>query len=346
MPVSLNISMKMTRFLLAFMDFYNITIGKFRKSRKNQLPYPELVGLLESFNNTVSAPDILFFGDSVLLRVSRDDTDTDTLDRMLSKKLGSRLSLLSIAHTAYHMQVYKSLIRVLDVTKRKPKAVILPINLRSFSPQWDFYPAWQFHDEIRAVESYLSNPSLEIASVGEVAATSNLLRLFDAIPVKYPLTELNRIGQFRSMIASKSKNENQKLSRLRQIFIYHYMHPLAEDHPKIKALEECVLMLSVLQIPLILYVTPINWEAGRKYVGREFIEAVKSNVNMISNRLSPHQMDKKISFADFSILLEAGCFFSDDNATEHLNQQGRGRLTDEIMKMILELDLDHNTEVI
>ncbi|MCL4267993.1 MAG: hypothetical protein KJZ72_00540 [Anaerolineales bacterium] len=346
MPVSLNFSMKMTRFLLVLMDLYNITIGRFRKSGKTQPPYPELVGLLEGFNNTVPAPDILFFGDSVLLRVSRDDTDTDTLDQMLSKKLGGKLKLLSIAHTAYHMQIYKSLIRVLDVTKRKPRVVILPINLRSFSPQWDFYPAWQFHDEIQAVENYLSNPSLEIAGVNEVSATSNLLRLFDAIPVKYPLTELNRIGQFRSMIASKSKNEDQKNSRLRQIFIYHYMHPLSEDHPKIKALEECVRMLSVLKIPLVLYVTPINWEAGRKYVGWEFIEAVKSNVNTISNRLSPHQMDNKVNFADLSILLEAGCFFSDDNATEHLNQQGRRLLADEIMKMILELNLDHNTEVI
>jgi hypothetical protein len=304
------------------------------------------VRLLDGFNNTIPAPDILFFGDSVLLRISRDDKDTDTLDRMLAKKMDGGISLLCIAHTAYHMQVYKNLISVLEVTKRKPKVVILPINLRSFSPQWDFYPAWQFRDEIRAVESYLSNPSLEIASVGEIPATANLLRLFDAIPVKYPLTELDRIGQFRSMIASKPKNEDQKIYRLRQIFIYHYMNLLADDHPKIKALEECLRMLSVLQIPLVLYVTPINWEAGRKYVGREFIEAVKSNVSLISNRLSPHQTDNRVRFGDFSTLLEAGCFFSDDNATEHLNQRGRARLADEIMKMILELDLDHTVEVI
>ncbi|MFN8400350.1 MAG: hypothetical protein U0X74_10060 [Anaerolineales bacterium] len=336
----------MTKLLLALMDLYNITVGRMRMGREILPAYPELVRLLDSFNNTVPAPDILFFGDSVLLRISRDDTDTDTLDRMLFKKMYGKISLLSIAHTAYHMQVYKNLISVLDVTKRKPKVVILPINLRSFSPQWDFYPAWQFRDEIRAIERYLLDPSLEIASVGEVPATAKLLWLFDAIPVQYPLTEFNRTGQFRSMIASKPKNEDQKSYRLRQIFIYHYMHPLANDHPKLKALEECVRMLSVLQIPLVLYVTPINWEAGRKYVGWEFTEAVKSNVNMISNRLSRHQMDNKVIFGDFSTLLEPGCFFRDDNATEHLNQQGRGRLADEIKKMFLELDLDRNTEVI
>lgn len=336
----------LTRFLLALMDLYNITVGRMRRSREILPAYPELVRLLDGFNNTLSAPDILFFGDSVLLRISRDDTDMDTLDRMLAKKMNGKVNLLCIAHTAYHMQVYKNLISVLEVTKRKPKVVILPINLRSFSPQWDFYPAWQFRDEIRAIESYLSNPSLEIASVGEVPETANLLRLFDAIPVKYPLTELNRIGQFRSMIASKPKNEDQKKYRLRHIFVYHYMYPLTDDHPKIKAFEECVRMLSALQIPLVLYVTPINWEAGRKYVGREFIEIVKANVNMISNRLSPDQTDNKVRFGDFSTLLEAGCFFSDDNATEHLNQQGRTQLADEIMKMILELDLDRNAEVI
>lgn len=346
MPISLNFSKMMTRFLLALMDIYNITVGRMRRGRETQPAYPELVRLLDGFNNTIPAPDILFFGDSVLLRISRDDKDTDTLDRMLAKKMNGKSSLLCIAHTAYHMQVYKSLISVLAVIKRKPKVVILPVNLRSFSPQWDFYPAWQFRDEIRAIESYLSNPSLGIAGVGEVLATANLLRFFDAIPVKYPLTELNRIGQFRSMIASKPKSEDQKKYRLRQIFIYHYMKPLDDDHPKIKALEECVCMLSVLQIPIVLYVTPINWEAGRKYVGQEFIETVRSNVSMISNRLPHHQTDNKIRFGDFSTLLKAGCFFSDDNATEHLNQQGRTQLADEIMKMILELDLDRNVEVI
>ncbi|MBN8656073.1 MAG: hypothetical protein J0M11_10075 [Anaerolineae bacterium] len=334
MTVSLDFSAMMTKFLLALMDVYSLTVGRVRKSAESLPPYPELVKLLEAFNNKVSAPDILFLGDSVLLRVSRDDTDTDTLDRMLSKKLNGRFSLLSIAHTAYHMQVYKSLIEVLDKTKRRPKVVILPINLRSFSPQWDFYPAWQFRDEVRAVERYLSNPPCEIATVGEVPVTAYLLRLFDAIPVKYPFTEFNRIGQFRNMIASKPKNEDQKNYRLRQIFIYHYMHPLADDHPKIKTLEECVHILSVLRIPIVLYVTPINWEAGRKYVGQEFIEAVKSNVSMISNSLSLHQTDNNVRFEDFSTLLEAGCFFSDDNATEHLNQQGRARLAGEIVKMI------------
>jgi hypothetical protein len=345
MPGSLNFSMLITRGLLALMDLYTASAGGVKGGRENLLPYPELVRLLEGFNNTTSSPCILFFGDSVLLRVSHDDTDTDTLDRMLAKKLDGKFSLLGLAHTAYHMQVYKSLIGVLGVIKKKPRVVVLPINLRSFSPQWDFYPAWQFHDEIRAVRNYLSNPSLGIEKIGEIPATATLLKLFDAIPVRYPLTKFNRIWQFRSVIASKAKVEEQQNFRLRQLFIYHYTHPLVEDHPKLKALEECVCMLSNLQIPLILYVTPINWEAGRKYVGREFVEVVKSNVNTILNRLSPRLMDEGDRFGDFSTMLGASCFFNDDNATEHLNQQGRGLLADEIKKMILELDLGHNTEV-
>lgn len=301
-----------------------------RRRIRREPPYPALMRLVDNFDNTTPAPDVLLFGDSVALRVSRDDINTDTLDQMLAKKLRGKASLLCIAHTAYHTEVFGSLLKVLTVTRTNPKLVVLPVNLRSFSPQWDLYPAWQFNDEIRAAESYLANPSLDITSVTEVVVTPDLLERFDAIPVKYALTDKSRIGQFRTAITSKPTSEQQRRSRLRDIFIYHYTYPLTSDHRKLVALGDCVRTLAGLNIPLMVYCTPINWQAGVRYVGKDFVTAVRENRDTIASGLSGYARDTRTRFADFSMLLGSDCFFSDHDPTEHLNERGRWRLTDEL----------------
>ena len=322
-------------FILALIYLYEIVVGRF--SKNGSVSYPELRRLIENYNRDLRVPSVLFLGDSVLLRISNHDVNTDTLDKMLSEKLGNKIDVFTVSHTAYHMKVYKSLISALFTTKSKPSLVLLPINLRSFSPQWDFYPSWQFNLEIQVAKKYLSNPRAKIANINEITVTKPLLQLFHALPVSYPLTDYKKIGQFRKIIASDPKNEKERNFRSRQIFIYHYMHLLIASHPKLVALEDCVWMLDKMKIPVVLYVTPINWQAGERFVGKEFSEIVNLNVDMIRKRLLVYMTYSKIRFVDFKELLGSGSFFTEDNATEHLNQNGRSLLSEELKSLVLEM---------
>lgn len=309
------------------------TASRRGRRAREQAPYPELAKLIAGFDGeAASTPEVLFFGDSVSLRVSRDDADTDTLPQMLAKRLGGESRLLSIAHTAYHAEVYSALTKVLRVTRTRPKLVILPINLRSFSPQWDLYPEWQFRDEGRAVDAYLANPELGIMGVNEVAMTSDLLRQFDAIPVRYALSDKTRVGEFRQTIAATPRSEQERASRRREIFIYHYTHLLDPGHRKLAALDDCVGTLAALGIPALVYITPINWSAGARYAGEEFVAAVEANVATVDRRFAHCGGAMSSRVVDFSMLLGSGCFFSEHDATEHLNQEGRERLVGELLQ--------------
>lgn len=329
----LNLSNVVAAVIRAVIRFYASLLGSIRKEKK-LAPYPELQMLLENYDG-VTPPDILYLGDSVLLRISREDDKKDPLDRMFAEKVAGRFSVLGVAHTAYHLLVYRELIHVLKKTVHRPKIILLPINLRSFSPQWDYHPSWQFWSEIQAAQSYWSNlVCVDINNDDEGLPNKTLLRLYDSIPVYYPEIGLKTIGYFRNIINAKPDDEEKRKYRLQNIFRFHYMHELVDVHPKLKALNDIVKLVAEMGIYVVVYVTPVNRQAGQRYAGNSFLDMVKSNVSLIKAQSVSERFNPLVSFSDFSLLLDSDCFFSEDNSTEHLNEKGREILSDQLKDLL------------
>ena len=126
----------------------------------NAPQYHELKLLLEAFDQqNESAADILYFGDSVLQRISRDDKDIKTLSEMVARRLEPVYKTCILAHSAYTPRIFLALSQVFKIMRNCPKLVILPINIRAFSPQWDCRPHWQFEREILALRKFCKSPS-------------------------------------------------------------------------------------------------------------------------------------------------------------------------------------------
>jgi len=94
---------------------------------------------------------------------------------------------------------------------------------------------------------------------------------------------------------------------------------------------------SAMGVAILTYITPINYQAGEKYVGSEFPKALKSNVNIVSAVIKRSQVRGQINFLDYSTFLPSEFFFHADNATEHLNQEGRRALAGSISRAAIQL---------
>jgi hypothetical protein len=299
-------------------------------------PYPELSRLLRFFDAKRNPPDILYLSDSVTERVSQVDRDRRTLDQFVSAKLSGEKSLACIAHYSYHPAVYYHLLQVLKTTRHKPEVVILPVNMRCFSPQWDREPSWQFSREIGILERYASGADKSIPWIGDVIEKQELYEQFDAEATNFPLTYLNTVGQFRLTISGKPSSNEQRAYRYRQIFIFHYMYPLDGAHPKVKYLEQTIKLLNDLGVSVLVYNTPVNVQAGRKYVGPEFEKSLQANIDVIAKAIRPHLKDRSL-FLDLASFLTSECFFHMDDPTEHLNQAGRNTLAEKLAQQLLDL---------
>jgi len=292
--------------------------------------YHDLDTLIRHFDLSPLPPKVLYLGDSVVERVSRDDQDKRTLGQMVSDALQGEKSSLCISHSAYHINLYHHFVLALEKMRNKPEVLIFPINLRSFSPQWDWEPSWQFNQEINCLKGY-SRMGTIIYKPNEVDMTL-AYELFDSRPVEYPNTSLTTIGQFRLIVNSKPMTKAQKDFRLQQIFIFHYMHDLEITHSKLLALVEMIKLLKSMGVRVFCYITPVNYQAGENFVGLDFLASLQKNISKLEKVITPLLVEHRVSFYNYANLLGSQYFFHKDLATEHIDQNGRNFLSSRIIQ--------------
>ncbi len=303
--------------------------------------FPLFKKFVDAYNGE-NPPAHLLFGDSVALRVADDDTCNNTLESLVSAELGEQ-SVCHISHSAFHSQVFCLFCNCLPKLRHQPRSVIIPINLRSFSHSWDLHPDYQFLWETATLDDFARGvdgirPPIQSTPVAKA--------VFQAVPVHLPSGEIRLIGEFLEVIASRvhKKSGKEWEIRLRDIFAFHYMYNLYSTHRKLRYLGTAVKNLHRMGIGVGLYITPINYRAGKKYVGGYFEKCVSSNVTIIEKYLRSFGV-KKIKGSELTqgsckglgaamLNLAFECneldFFTPHNASEHVRYTARKSLAKQI----------------
>jgi len=298
------------------------------RKRTFEQPFHNLQQILAAYDTGTEDIPVLCFGDSVMERVSRMDTDTRTLGQMLSAALEPNLGSLCISHSAYNPKVYYHFATVLETTRRRPRIIVLPVNIRCFSPQWDLYPGWQFDDQIRAIQTYLAHPERGVPSIsGSTSVPIKSKQRFLDTSVKYVGSDYTRIKEFVDQIAAQADNDTAQTARQKVIFTYHYMHPLDSEHPKLHLLLDTIRQYERLGVRTLLYFTPVNVQAGETLLGQMFSHTVQTNVDTVKQALRSATEIQRVVVRDWAAQFSADEFFHALEPTEHLNQNGRLRLT-------------------
>lgn len=284
-------------------------------------PYGPLARLVESYGAGGTAPEYLYFGDSVLERVADQDRDRRLVHQMFAERRAPR-RVCALSHGAFHPGVFLALTRCLQQLERRPELAIVPINLRCFSPQWDLEPAYQFAGEIELLNQFAAHPSAQLPSFTEVAASRELYEEFDRTPTSIVGSPLTTVGQFRLVIEATPATEEQARFREQQIFRFFYMYQLARDHRHVVALRELFQTLRTLGIPALVYATPINNGAAQAVLGEAFSTQIGINVATLVGALGD------VRLLDWSTTFPPEMFFHTKFHTEHLNERGRLRLVD------------------
>lgn len=119
------------------------------------LSFPELEELKEAIDDEV---DIILFGSSVNRYTAFQDTNKSSIGEMLDLEMVD-VKVKDISHGAYHVEIFYSFLKRILKYEYQPK-IVLPINLRSFSPEWDLRPGYQFTREKNILEFGLLYPFL------------------------------------------------------------------------------------------------------------------------------------------------------------------------------------------
>ena len=291
--------------------------------------------LLKVYN--VRDTHTLIFGDSVYSRISDRDSDKRNLAKMIQDEFNP-LAVSLIHYSAYNIEIFYTVCKLLKYTKYKPKYIIIPINLRSFSPQWYLNPNWQYYDEIENINNFIRlNKTYKKYFPVYRSINSGLWNTFLHSRVKFHQSNLGSIQDFEEV---KDNNVMAKHDRLRTIFIYHYLYYLNKNHEHLHLFNKLVDLTLDLRINLFFYFTPVNYNAGVKFVGKDFSKWLCKNTDFISTylirgnqkKIDNIRYNKNVYLMDFSQCLNETNFFNENNATEHLNENGRRYIAREIFK--------------
>jgi hypothetical protein len=261
--------------------------------------------------------DILFFGDSTLYDFKPQDEDKRSIPELL-QALTPGYSLAELSHASYHMDIYLEYCNYIAKQKNRPKLIIIPINMRSFSPEWDMRPQYQFEREKTILRNGPKKYLLLAFDRLLLSLRYNFFSISHEEFLHEPVFSGNeKVGVVKDFINPDYNQYSYK--NVRNKFIFFYMYSLRRGHRKVKSLLEIARVLSRNHIPVIFYITPIDCQTGEKFFPRLFSRRLAENVEVIRSALA----EEGSAIMDFSTALPRDAFTWHRYPNEHIGNKGK-----------------------
>lgn len=271
---------------------------------------------------------IIYVGDSAIRSTAKSDRDKSSIVEMLARIYPSG-AIGDLSHGAYHLGIYEAFLKHIAKSPTKPRAVIVPINLRSFSPGWDMLPAYQFERE----QFYFTAPSFAtyffkpLAILRAINLNKVTYAEYSRLPVYYGKEKVGIVSDFDNF----QKYSATTTENIRNKFIFDYMYNLDKNHRKLKSLNAIVDIAARAGIKIYIYIHPVDFMAGEKYVGPDFTKQVAANTDTICFVLA----GKGLPCINLALRLDSGYFNYESYPNEHLNEKGRKFIAEEVNRFFL-----------
>lgn len=280
----------------------------------------------------IHGANVVYFGDSIITSFAKFDQNKKSISTMLQNKQPNLL-IARVSHNAYHMGLYLEYARYIVAQENLPQAVIIPINLRTFSPEWDMRPEYQFEKEARFLQN---NNNLFIQSFNKPLSIFRWYKpeitrqQYETTPIYNGTRKVGIVRDFERMIS-----QNPTSANIENSLIYFYLYQLNADHRKLQSMIELVDIYRAHDIDVIFYVTPIDYQIGESYFGEHFTEQVAQNIALITSTLQ----ERDVILLDLSFSLTSEFFDWQGYPNEHLDENGRNFIAEQLSQ---ELDFLQN----
>lgn len=266
--------------------------------------------------------DLVYLGDSVVLSASPGDADPRELPAMLQGLMPSR-RVAAVAQPAAHLVLHAAFVRYLARQERRPRHVVVPVNLRSFSQEWDPRPEYQYRVQILR----LRLGDLLAHAVMAPASSLGLYKLnpiaeedYLALPIHRGDERVGTVRDFR--VNPGARPEDQ----LRNQIVLKYLYPLKPDHRQLASIREIARVARGAGITPVFYVTPLDVRSIETWAGPEAVRRVAANVALVREVAA----SEGAVLLDLSFDLGPECFDWKQFPHEHLREAGRRHVTERL----------------
>ncbi len=280
--------------------------------------------------------DVLYLGNSTLILPIGEVTTGEILQELLpDRRIGQ------VAHPAYGLDLFYDYAAHMHRHGAAPQTLVLPINLRSFSPAWDMRPAYQFEKESRILTLGLPWARLLLRPLevfGYFKPSISQQEFLDT-PVYEGDVRVGQVRDFETLAAGEVLQEDvenayrevelEDEETAQAVLTYHYMLNLEPDHRKLDAMVAVAEFAAERGVDVVFYITPVNVEQGERFLGRTFSERFADNVRVVQSRLEEASLDN-VTMLNLAFDLPAYDFTD----MEHLTETGKEYVAEQIARTI------------
>jgi hypothetical protein len=265
----------------------------------------------------------LFCGDSVFIRVSESDREKKTLKQLLLEYYGED-STAVFAHSALAIQHYSLYLAVNKAQVGSLEKIVIPINYRSFSHQWEFNDEWRY---LKTTKELIRLYNLIEFNLSDLFASGE-----NQLPTNYFYYGLCQDRFFINQSKRRRDQINDIIEKRRKIFAYHYLFDIEVimKSKRLGSIDTFSKIFSEFADRIIFFVPPINVEAICYLFEGDVERHVSSNVRYVAEFIEK----RGFRCLDFSNSVDRFGFFNIFEPTEHLNEIGRDILLNKLTGVI------------
>jgi hypothetical protein len=271
--------------------------------------------------------DVLYLGDSTTSFVGSGDTDRRQLKTMIGDALGTDVSYHVVDGPSFSPDIYDAYLQLLRAASQPP-LVIVPLCVRVRVPPWIEHPV---HGHKRALQELRKVDPFKGAWRVHAAFPSPTQEDFDEhrrVPYSTLLGE-GTVDDYVSKIGEYGRSGRHD-ERVRMLYAYHHGGLLKTGSPAMEAVTRMGCTLRELGAPSVVYQTPVPVEKAVELFGTQMAERTAESFAVLNAAY-------RLGAGTDAPIIECGTSFSTDefidpsDASEHLNETGRRRLTDLIV---------------
>lgn len=270
--------------------------------------------------------DVAFFGDSIVQTVALHDSDSRLLPDMVADEL--HVPVVRVSQAATGAELHAAWLDYVASRRIAPRAVVVPVNPRSFSPHWERNPPWVF----TGIAAGIRHPI--------VARLARVLEWSWGVPTaeEYAASSVVVGGHVVGTIAQLDQGVDGEPGRIaHDRYLVRYAADYARSE-RIHAFRALVDEANRQSFPVILYLTPVDVEGARAELDAAEMAAVEINLELLRSELARSRWPT----VDATTLVDHADFdHPHDDPHEHLRGRGRIAVAERVaavLRTALELD--------
>ncbi|MCU1658466.1 MAG: hypothetical protein JWO57_3122 [Pseudonocardiales bacterium] len=279
-------------------------------------------------------PDVLYLGDSALSFVSPADEDKRRLYTMVGDALGPDVSMHVLHGGSYHPALYTQYLRLAATTGARP-LVIVPICVRVRTLPWIEHPIFGHKQATAFLHGLGPHVTPRQVRAGFPRPTPADFSSFHRLPHHTWAGELT-VGDYIRRLKDPATHGLDERGRLKLLYAYHHGGLVPDEGEHIEAMTRMGRMLRELGCAVVAYQTPVPVQKGSELHGAQFAELATRNFAVLDAAY-------RAGLGADAEILQTGTVFGTEefidprDGSEHLNQVGRDRLSEQIVAAVTRL---------